>query len=616
MPLQLAINQAYDEIISGDTHRPHQHNVEFEFEKFPSNSREQGQFMGIQLILLMLVMIYLAATIFSMVLLPMVEEKENDIKEFLRIASTYSYLNNFTFFSLNVLIGCIIFGVSLTIADAYGFLIHIGCLWIAILIFLYIISSISYAYLMSVLFDTVFYAKTTGFLCFLPPFFILMHHQDHLKWLVPLFNTNLLMNGAMVFDCFGMKGLKFSGSNLFDTPIYMDNTTSLYSMFATYMYLIMCTGIYTVLYYYLSHVFPGKNGTPQPFYFPFMPSFYRDRENSVVDAESSGGDVPDGIIQSTAAAVSDIAVSIRGLSKHFREFCGRRKVAVDNLTMDIYRNQITVMLGHNGAGKTTTMSMITGIIPKTSGTISIANEQNINVYRNKIGYCPQHNVFMQYFTCRDHLLFFGGLRGLSVSEAERKTSELLERLKLTEKSNEFGKNLSGGMKRRLCLGNALIGDTKIAILDEPSSGLDPESRREFWNILLSMRKDHTILLTTHYMEEAETLADSIAIISEGQLLCHGTSLQLKRRYAGGYVLKLLMDENFLESNNKSLACIQKYIPKAVKKCYVKPTLSVQLPYEDLDKFGVMLNELENQMPWLGIKSISVTNSSLEEVFLK
>lgn len=155
---------------------------------------------------------------------------------------------------------------------------------------------------------------------------------------------------------------------------------------------------------------------------------------------------------------------------------------------------------------------------------------------------------------------------------------------------------------------------RIAILDEPSSGLDPESRRELWNILLEMRKDHTIFITTHYMEEAETLADKIAIISHGKLLCYGPSIQLKRKYDTGYVLKLLTTERFGYSN--TLEVIRRYVPEAREKAYVKPTLSITLPYKNQDSFAQMLKELELQQNNLGITSISITNSSLEDVFLK
>lgn len=151
-------------------------------------------------------------------------------------------------------------------------------------------------------------------------------------------------------------------------------------------------------------------------------------------------------------------------------------------------------------------------------------------------------------------------------------------------------------------------------MDEPSSGLDPESRRELWNILLDMRKDHTIFITTHYMEEAEALADKIAIISHGQLLCYGPSIQLKRRFETGYILKLLTNEQFKQVQTVDL--IQKFVPDMALKSFVKPTLIISLPYKYQATFPELLGQLETKQQDLGISSISITNSSLEDVFLK
>lgn len=179
-------------------------------------------------------------------------------------------------------------------------------------------------------------------------------------------------------------------------------------MLELYGLLLAQTIVYITLFFYLSHVFPGKCGTPKPFYFPLMPSYYCNRSKVNTTADNS----TDAVINVDSAA--EVAVKIRGLSKVFKKFRQRKNVAVNNLSLDILKNQITVLLGHNGAGKTTTMSMISGIIPKSNGTISIDGEENVDVYRHKIGYCPQHNVYMSYFTCFDHLWFFGRVSGIQI----------------------------------------------------------------------------------------------------------------------------------------------------------------------------------------------------------
>lgn len=182
---------------------------------------------------------------------------------------------------------------------------------------------------------------------------------------------------------------------------YLLNRADGYSMLELYGFLLAHTFSYTLLYFYLSHVFPGRCGTPKPFYFPLLPSYYC--SSSKVNASAAADNTSTVINVDT----TEVAVKIRGLTKVYKKFRSRKNVAVNNLSLDIIKNQITVLLGHNGAGKTTTMSMISGIIPKSKGTISIDGEENADIYRHKIGYCPQHNVYMSYFTCLDHLWFFG-----------------------------------------------------------------------------------------------------------------------------------------------------------------------------------------------------------------
>lgn len=160
---------------------------------------------------------------------------------------------------------------------------------------------------------------------------------------------------------------------------------------------------------------------------------------------------------------------------------------------------------------------ILGVISKKNYFGSPCHMQHFTPVR----YCPQHNVYMQYLTCKEHLEFFGRLRGLTASKANEQANELLVKLKLADSKDEYGKQLSGGMKRRLCLAMTIIGEKTLIILDEPFSGLDIESRRILRDILLDLGKNTRILITTHDMEDAEVLGDKIAI------LMNGTSLETR-----------------------------------------------------------------------------------------
>lgn len=309
-------------------------------------------------------------------------------------------------------------------------------------------------------------------------------------------------------------------------------------------------------------------------------------------------------------------VHVNNLYKTFKRnpIWGPTFAAVKNVSFHLQENRITILLGHNGAGKTTIMNMITGILQPTAGSVTVDDQNDVSVYRTEIGYCPQHNIFLPYLTCRDHLVLFGRLRGLSVLEAFREAALWLDKVNLKESANKEAKLLSNEIKRRLALACAVIGNTKLVILDEPSTGLDPEARRDLWDVLLTLRKERTILLTTHSMEDADILGDKIIILDHGSVVCEGTPLDLKKQYGSGYTLKVMMGQGFRLT--ETMATIKAIIPGAFIKSEVLPTIRITLPYESLKDFSVLLKKLEDDKSDLGIESISMTDTTMDEVFLK
>ncbi|GCB78036.1 hypothetical protein scyTo_0015753 [Scyliorhinus torazame] len=234
-----------------------------------------------------------------------------------------------------------------------------------------------------------------------------------------------------------------------------------------------------------------------------------------------------------------LGVSIQNLVKIFEE---GHKPAVDGLSVNFFEGQITSFLGHNGAGKTTTMSMLIGLFPPTSGTAVINGKDirtNIDAIRQDIGMCPQHNILFNNLTVAEHILFYTLLRGYTVEEAEKQTQAMLDEIGLPHKRDELAQDLSGGMQRKLSVALAFIGAAKVIILDEPTSGVDPYSRRSIWDLLLKYRAGRTIILSTHHMDEADLLGDRIAIISQGKLQCCGSSLFLKSCFGSGFYLTLV-----------------------------------------------------------------------------
>ena len=208
----------------------------------------------------------------------------------------------------------------------------------------------------------------------------------------------------------------------------------------------------------------------------------------------------------------------------------------------MYSGQIFALLGHNGAGKTTTINCLTGMMSKSSGGANIFGLdvfKQVQGLRRIMGVCPQHNVLYPLLTVNEHLRMYATFKGQSRKKTNQEIDKLLKELHLEDKKHTISKRLSGGMKRKLQLGMALIGDSKLVFLDEPSSGLDTTSRREMWDMLKNYRDDRIIILTTHYMEEADNLGDRVGIMSHGKMMCCGSPDWLKREYGEGYNLTIV-----------------------------------------------------------------------------
>ncbi|XP_037819690.1 ATP-binding cassette sub-family A member 3 [Lucilia sericata] len=529
----------------------------------------------------------------STFLVPLVEEKQDGLKEFLVIASPLSYLNGVSFYIVRLIMYLIYAIAVLIVASVYNALGIIPAGYAFILILLFILACMSYTYLISVLFNSVFYAKNCGYLLILPPFIFAYIEGAIQNIFIRIFSLNAFIDAWNSFQIFGNKYEKFEFSHLFEHL-----TDCSFSIFQIYCILFFQCIVYSILYLYLSYILPGPGGIKQPYLFFLKPEFWQKQTTNETAC----------INDNTADAII-----VQDLEKQFKT-SGRNILIADRLNMVIKNRQITVLLGHNGAGKTTTINMIMGMIPKDNGKIVVCSERDATCYRHLIGYCPQHSIYMQYMTCKQHLVFFAKLRGLTHQEANTLANKLLQQLNLTDKANEYGKNLSGGMKRRLSLGIAIAGETKIVILDEPSSGLDIESRRELWDILLELRKTKAILITTHHMEEAEVLGDTISILSNGRLQLTGSPLELKHKIGSGYILKLCTNPSQFNIE-ECLELIREHVPSARVLNVVPPTVNISLPYDYRENYTKILAILERQHIQLGINTVSVTDTTLEDVFL-
>ena len=230
-------------------------------------------------------------------------------------------------------------------------------------------------------------------------------------------------------------------------------------------------------------------------------------------------------------------IEARGLVKRYGDF-----TAVDGIDFDVAVGQCVALLGPNGAGKTTTIRMLTGFSPITDGSIRVFGRdvaKDTRVVKSLMGICPQEDNLDPDFSVRKNLLVFARYFGMEKNLAARRADELLEMVGLTEKADGIIMELSGGMKRRLMLARALLNEPQLLVLDEPTTGLDPQARQLIWQRARHMREAGiTVLLTTHYMEEASQLADRVIVMNEGKILLEGEPDVLVQNEVGQEVVEL------------------------------------------------------------------------------
>lgn len=228
----------------------------------------------------------------------------------------------------------------------------------------------------------------------------------------------------------------------------------------------------------------------------------------------------------------------KNLSRRFGDL-----VAVNNLSLKVRKGEVFGLLGPNGAGKTTLINMIIGLLEPTSGEVYIGGERVSNRYtevKGSIGVVPQDIVLWPNLTTQENILLLGRMYDVPSSVAKERARELLKSLHLYDKKNTLTKNLSGGMKRRLNLAMALIHDPEIVVLDEPSPGLDPQTRLLLWDFISGIphRGDKTVILTTHFMEEADRLSTRVGIMDKGKLLVLDEPEKLKKTLGEGDIIEI------------------------------------------------------------------------------
>jgi ABC-2 type transport system ATP-binding protein len=300
---------------------------------------------------------------------------------------------------------------------------------------------------------------------------------------------------------------------------------------------------------------------------------------------------------------SQPAIAATGLRKSYGD-----TLALDGIDLEVAEGTIFALLGPNGAGKTTAVNILSSLISPDGGEVRVAGHdlaREPDAVRSAIGVTGQFSAVDNLLTGEENLLLMADLYHLDRREGRRRTAELLERFELVEAAKKTPATYSGGMTRRLDLAMTLVGDPRVIFLDEPTAGLDPRSRRTTWEIVRGLVAGGvTVFLTTQYLEEADELADRIALLDQGKLVAEGTADQLKRLIPGGHIRLQFTDADGLEAAARTLG-------EAVRD---DEALTLQVPSDgSVESLRALIDRLDDAR--IKVDGLSVHTPDLDDVFL-
>ncbi|XP_017450204.1 ATP-binding cassette sub-family A member 7 isoform X3 [Rattus norvegicus] len=530
------------------------------------------------------------------------------------------------------------------------------------------VATVAQSFLLSAFFSRANLAAACGGLAYFAlylPYVLCVAWRERLP-LGGLLAVSLLSPVAFGFGCESLALLEEQGDGAQWHNLGTGPAEDVFSLAQVSAFLLLDAVIYGLALWYLEAVCPGQYGIPEPWNFPFRRSYWCGPGPPKSSVLAPAPQDPKVLVEEPPPGLVP-GVSIRGLKKHFR---GSPQPALRGLNLDFYEGHITAFLGHNGAGKTTTLSILSGLFPPSSGSASILGhdvQTNMAAIRPHLGICPQYNVLFDMLTVEEHVWFYGRLKGVSAAAIDSEQEHLIRDVGLIPKRDTQTRHLSGGMQRKLSVAIAFVGGSRVVIMDEPTAGVDPASRRGIWELLLKYREGRTLILSTHHLDEAELLGDRVAMVASGSLCCCGSPLFLRRHLGCGYYLTLVKSSQSLVTHDlkgdtedprrekKSgsegktadtvltrdgphrssqapapdavpvtpsaaliLELVQRHVPGAQLVEELPHELVLALPYAGaLDgSFATVFQELDQQLERLGLTGYGISDTNLEEIFLK
>ena len=615
-----------------------------------------GEFMG-YMIGVILVMAYMSPL--SLYVYRMVGDKETKIKESMKIMG----LEEGQYF-LSYFIQFTVINVFSSLINAGLFTVFLDCIpyyYLFITLLLWSLNVFALIYFFQSFIDKTKIALVLSLVIYFMMYCVslaCMFEGGSLaaKIALSLFPQVCLNNGILLFSKFQYNFRTFK-----DREFFKEYTT--FSVGLMFIMFVVDFFLFLFLGFYLNNVLPHDFGIRKPFYFICTSDFWcsnkkkKNNDKKIIEKkldenleenkkenieennnyfvygskddlieeempEKLYGDSPNfesEEIYKNRTKIDD-TLKIRNIVKMF----GDGKVAVNGVNLNFYKDEIFALLGHNGAGKTTLISMLTGMYEATQGTalyegVNILDSMNMELFREKLGICPQHDILFEDLNIREHLEMFSIFKGVESTEVEQEVNKTLHDFQLEEIQYMLAKNLSAGQRRKLSISISLIGGSKVIFLDEPSSGMDITSRRNLWEILKRQTDGKIIILTTHYMEEASVLGKRIGIINAGKMKCIGSPLFLIEKYGRFMSLNVTKEEDcdsdkiieFMNNNAENIE-YEALSEEIMFRIPIKNENSNKKTNFDLKSF---FTKFDDNIKNLKIKSYSVSMPTLEDVFL-
>ncbi|XP_034521222.1 ATP-binding cassette sub-family A member 13 isoform X2 [Ailuropoda melanoleuca] len=566
----------------------------------------------------------------------LVYEREIQIEEYMRTMGVHPTVFFLAWFLENMAMLALSSAALAVILKASGIFAHSN----ACLIFLFLLDFAVSVVMLSYFLSAFFSRANTAALCtslvymisFLPYIVLLVLHNQLsvvVQTFLCLLSTTAFGQGVFFVTFLEGQEAGVQWSNVYQPP----EQTGMTFGWVCWM-ILFDSGLYFLCGWYLNNLIPGTFGLRKPWYFPFTASYWKNLCGLVAKRPHAPGSDLSFINEHFDSKGSSLqngegkpgggppGVALISVTKEYEP----HKAAVRDLTLTFHRDQITALLGTNGAGKTTVISMLTGLYAPTSGTIFINGKNlqtDLSSIRRELGVCLQQDVLFDNLTVREHLLLFASVKApqWAWKELHQQVSRTLREVELTQHQHKQTRVLSGGMKRKLSIGIAFIGTSRTVVLDEPTSGVDPCSRRGIWDILLKYREGRTVIFTTHHLDEAEALSDRVAFLQQGRLRCCAPPFCLTEAYGQGLSLTLTKQTPVLEADDpkdiaRATSLIQTYIPQAFLKASSGRELVYSIP-KDADRacFKGLFQALEQNLHSLHVMGFGISDTTLEEVFL-